>query len=131
MTRGRALAIALAVLGAGHALLGLLMLLDARLFYDEVAPFPPFNGHFIGDIGTFYVAVGAGLLAASWLPSWRVPILAVATLQYAVHVANHLADLDWPGLDTADAVANVVSIGLTGVVVGGLLWLARRDARAG
>ncbi|HTR88499.1 MAG TPA: hypothetical protein VMG62_00145 [Solirubrobacteraceae bacterium] len=38
-------------------------------------------------------AVGLALLAAIRRPSWRVPVLAVATLQYGLHSLNHLLDL--------------------------------------
>ena len=53
--------------------------------------------------------------------AWQVPLLAFATIQYALHVLNHLWDVG----DTEPAwlgPANLVSLALIGAV---LLWMLR------
>jgi hypothetical protein len=64
------------------------------------------------------------LLAAS-RRSWRVPVLAFATLQFALHSINHLADIgaahpSWLG------PFDFISLALATVA---LAWLARESLR--
>jgi heme/copper-type cytochrome/quinol oxidase subunit 4 len=37
--------------------------------------------------------MGLALLVAVLRPSWRVPVLALATVQFALHSLNHLLDI--------------------------------------
>jgi hypothetical protein len=116
----------LALLGAYHLALGTVMVVAPRAFFDEVAAYGAYNDHYLRDVATFYLALGAVLLVAVARASWRVPLLAFTTLQYALHVVNHLwdvadADPAWLG------PANIVSLAL----IGGLAaWLLRRAPRA-
>jgi hypothetical protein len=73
--------------------LALLMAASPHEFYTAVGPFGAFNGHYIRDVSTFYAAIGVGLLIAIRRVSWRVPVLAVTTIQYALHSVNHLLDI--------------------------------------
>lgn len=73
--------------------LALLMAVSPHEFYTAVGPFGAFNGHYIRDLATFYAATGVGLLLAIRRPSWRVPMLALMTIQYALHSVNHLIDI--------------------------------------
>jgi hypothetical protein len=57
---------------------------------------------------------------------WRVPVLAVAFLQYALHSVNHLidvgeADPEWLG------PANLVAVALTALLLG---WMLRTESEA-
>jgi hypothetical protein len=74
--------------------LGLFMAVSPHGFYTDVGPFGAFNGHYIRDVASFYGAIGIGLLVAIRRVSWRVPMLAIATIQYALHSLNHLLDID-------------------------------------
>jgi hypothetical protein len=58
-----------------------------------VGPFGPYNRHYEGDTATFAAAFALGFLVAVRRPSWRVPVLAMATLQFALHSVNHLVDI--------------------------------------
>lgn len=125
--RGRSLALRplIAALGAYHLGLGVLMVLAPRTFYDEIAAFPPYNDHFIRDISTFYLAMGAVLLVAAVRRAWQVPLLVLALVQYALHVVNHAWDVSdtepgWMG------PVNLVSL----LVVTAALWFLLRRARA-
>jgi hypothetical protein len=116
----------LALLGVYHLLLGTVMVVAPRTFFDEFAAYGAFNDHYIRDVATFYVALGAVLLVAVARTAWQVPLLAFATLQYALHVLNHLwdisdADPGWLG------PANAVALALIGAV---LFWLLRGGAGA-
>jgi hypothetical protein len=102
--------------------LGTIMVLAPRSFYDEIAAYGAYNDHYIRDVATFYLALGAVLLVAVVRESWRVPLLAFTTLQYALHVLNHLwdvadADPEWLG------PATVVALALVGALTA---WLLRR-----
>jgi len=119
----------LALLGAYHLLLGVVMVLAPRTFFDEVAAYGAYNDHYIRDVATFYLALGAVLLVAVGRTAWQVPLLVFALLQYGLHVLNHLwdigdADPGWLG------PANAVSLALIAAV---LVWLLRggseREAR--
>lgn len=73
--------------------LALLMAAGPHEFYTAVGPFGAYNGHYIRDLSTFYAATGVGLLLAIRHISWRVPMLALMTIQYALHSLNHLLDI--------------------------------------
>ena len=76
-----------------HIGLGLFMAVNPHGFYTAVGPFEAFNQHYIRDVATFYGALGFGLAVALRRPAWRVPVLAITTVQYALHSVNHLADI--------------------------------------
>jgi hypothetical protein len=62
-------------------------------FYAALGPFDVYNGHYIRDVASFYAALGAGLAISLRRPSWRVPALAITTVQYGLHSVNHLFDI--------------------------------------
>lgn len=69
------------------------MAISPHGFYTAIGPFGSYNGHYIRDVSTFYGAIGLGLSVAIRRPSWRVPMLALASAQYALHCVNHLLDI--------------------------------------
>lgn len=73
--------------------LALLMAVSPHEFYTAVGPFGTYNGHYIRDLSTYYAATGVGLLVAIRRTAWRVPMLALMTIQYALHSVNHLLDI--------------------------------------
>jgi hypothetical protein len=83
--------IAFAIIQLG---LALFMAISPHAFYTAVGPFGTFNGHYIRDVASFYGAIGVGLVIAVSRVSWRVPVLALTTIQYALHSVNHLIDID-------------------------------------
>ncbi len=82
--------IAFAVIQIG---LALFMAVSPHGFYTAVGPFGAFNGHYVRDVASFYGAIGVGLLVAVGRASWRVPVLALTSIQYALHSVNHLIDI--------------------------------------
>jgi hypothetical protein len=73
--------------------LALWMAASPHTFYKNVGPFGAYNPHYIRDVASFYGAIGIGLLIAIGRPGWRVPVLALTSVQYALHSVNHLVDI--------------------------------------
>jgi hypothetical protein len=118
----------LAVFGAVQVVLGLLLWLTPGFFFDEIGPYGVRNDHYMGDLATWYIALGAATLVAVRDARWRVPVLAVALLQNTLHVVNHAidvgnADPEWLG------PANLVSLALTSLLLAWMLKVAREPAR--
>lgn len=107
---------------------GIAMLFVPGTFFDEIAPYEPRSDHFIRDLGTYSLATGLVFGIAAYVPSWRVPVLAFAAVQYAMHAANHLVDIS----DTDPAslgIVNFVLIAIGAVVLGLLLARLRGGVR--
>jgi hypothetical protein len=118
----------LAVFAAVQLVLGLLLWLTPGFFFDEIGPYGVRNDHYMGDLATWYIALGAATLVAVRDARWRVPVLAVALLQNTLHVVNHAidvgnADPEWLG------PANLVSLALTSLLLAWMLKVAREPAR--
>jgi hypothetical protein len=64
-----------------------------HVFYTAIGPFGVFNAHYLRDVASFEGAMGLALLVAVLRPSWRVPVLALTTVQFALHSLNHLIDI--------------------------------------
>lgn len=127
--RERVIALGCAVLGAAALLIALAMALDPSGFLDDVGGFGAVNEHLTRDLATWSAALGVTLLAAARLAPWRVPILAFAVIQGALHTINHafdadLADPSWKGW------ANVALLGAVTAVTAWLLVAAHREERA-
>jgi hypothetical protein len=100
--RADALTAGIAAFALYHLALALFMAAFPRSFYSNVGPFGIRNDHYIRDAATFSAAIGAGLVVALRRPAWRVPMLAITTLQFALHSVNHLVDIgrahpEWNG----------------------------------
>jgi peptidoglycan/LPS O-acetylase OafA/YrhL len=83
----------LALFGVYQVGVGLFMAVAPGSFFDTLGPFGPENVHYIVDTATFEFPLGVVLLASVPLASWRVPVLAYATLHWALHAVNHLVDI--------------------------------------
>jgi hypothetical protein len=76
------------------ALSGAWAFVAPRSFYDQVATFPPYNVHFIHDIGAFSIGLGAALaLVMVMANALRAVLLAVA-IGSTLHVLSHVLDYD-------------------------------------
>ena len=83
----------LAAFAAGQVVIGLLLWLTPGFFFDEIGPYGERNDHYMADVATWYLALGMVAFVAIRRASWRVPVLAFALIQYALHSLNHLIDL--------------------------------------
>jgi hypothetical protein len=116
----------LAIFASVQVLTGAGLWLTPGFFYEEIGPFGPRNDHYMGDLATWYLTLGAAAFVAVRRAGWRVPVLAISFLQYALHSLNHLldvgeADPEWLG------PVNLVSLLLATLLLG---WLLRAEAEA-
>jgi uncharacterized membrane protein len=118
----------LALFGAAQVVLGLLLWITPGFFFDEIGPYGVRNDHYLGDLATWYLALGALALVAVRRAAWRLPVLTLAFIQYALHSVNHLIDVGdahpkWLG------PANFVSLALTTLLLAWMLNSEREPAR--
>jgi hypothetical protein len=88
------LLLGLSVLAVYHLALAVWMAASPHSFYTAIGPFGTYNRHFVRDVASFEAAFGFGFVVAVFQPSWRVPVLAIATVQFGLHAINHLVDID-------------------------------------
>jgi hypothetical protein len=81
-----------AITGLFYALAGLALLLAPAWFFNNVGAFPPFNRHYAGDLGTFLLPLGIGLLVAARDPARHRTLIGVITAASVLHFFNHLYD---------------------------------------
>jgi hypothetical protein len=116
------------VLGVFHTLEGIYMLLAPASFYSRIGTYGVENTHYVGDLGSFVLALGIALLLAAGRPSWRTPVLALAALWYAFHALNHLFDID-EARSTARGVIDTVLLVLGAILLAWLANVAQRERR--
>lgn len=87
-----ALRVGLVLFAVYHLGLAAFMAIAPHAFYKLIGPFGALNRHYIRDTATFSAALGVGFVVALRRPSWRVPVLGVTTVQFALHSLNHLLD---------------------------------------
>ena len=110
----------LAVAGALFNLaIGLWAFFDAFSFYEEIADFPPYNAHFLHDVGAFQVGIGATLVfALIWRRDALLVALAGTGIGAAFHFVAHVADHEKGGTD-----GQAVSLGvLAALLLAGAAW---------
>ena len=98
MSRLRLVQWVVAFSGASYTLTGFSQLFAPRWFFENIGNFPPFNRHYLGDIGAFTLAMGAGLLFAARQPAQHRSLIGVVALGSVLHLLNHLYD-DWLSAD--------------------------------
>jgi hypothetical protein len=118
----------LVVFGALQVLTGVLLWLAPGFFHEWVGPYGPRNDHYMGDLATWYLALGVVVLVAVRRASWRPAVLALGLMQYTLHTVNHLLDIGetdpgWLG------PVNFVSIALLAVLLAWMLRATREQAR--
>ncbi len=89
-----AVSVGIAAFAIVELALALFMAVAPHAFYTAVGPFGAFNGHYERDVASFEGAIAITLLISLRRPSWRVPALALTTIQFALHSVNHLFDIN-------------------------------------
>lgn len=118
------------VFAAYQLAIGLFQVVAPGTFFEEVGPFGVQNDHYIRDNASWELALGLALVVAVRVPSWRVPVLALAVAHFALHSVNHFVDIGeaepgWLG------VADAVSLSIGTLLLWALLAGARRRDAAG
>jgi hypothetical protein len=83
---------ALALLGAG-----IWAMLSPESFYAAIATYPPFNRHFLHDIGAFQLGLGAGLALALVISDALLVALGANAVASAAHFVSHFIDRELGG----------------------------------
>jgi hypothetical protein len=94
---------------------GLWALIDPRSFFDIVATYPPYNEHFLHDIGAFNLGLAAVLLLALvWSDALLVGLTGVG-IGAASHALAHWLDMHLGGTPSdpwlLSAFAAVILVG--------------------
>lgn len=114
--------------GAFYTAAGALTLLAPGWFYQHLGPFPPFNRHYMGDVGAFVLPLGAALLWTTGRPQQSRALIATATAASTLHLINH--SVDAAGEPLLHWLLDVVPLGLLAVALV-LVWMTgdRRGER--
>jgi hypothetical protein len=121
-----------ALLGAGLAVNGAVMMLAAEPWYRAIAAETgPFNAHFVRDIGAAYLASAIALLWGMQRPAYRGPLAAVAGIFLGLHALTHLIEAASGVTSPAHVLEDFPGVHLPALVI---CWLAfaslRRPAEA-
>jgi disulfide bond formation protein DsbB len=105
-----------------HLGLGIWLAASPHSFFKTIGAFDFYNRHYERDAATFYLAFAAGGWIAATRPAWRIPVLTLLTVQYALHSINHAVDIDrahnsWAG------PFDVATLSLATIQFVVLLWL--------
>ena len=82
------------ILGATSLINGIAMFFAPSVWFFRLVPgvpeTGPFNAHLVADSGTFFIAVGIGLLIAGSDPARHVAVVIVAAVANLMHSILHL-----------------------------------------
>jgi hypothetical protein len=120
--------IVLGIAGVGYTLTGLALLLAPLWFFDNVGPFAPYNRHYEGDLGTFLLPVGLGLLYAARGPARHQLFLLVVAVASLLHAGNHIYEAIIGNTPAARVLQDTVPLVALGLLVLAGWWGARRVA---
>ena len=101
----------LALGGLFYILAGAALLIAPIWFLESIGPFAPFNRHYMGDAGSFALALGVGLLLASRDPLRNRVMFIAGLVGTLVHTANHAyGDLVLAELSPAATVRDLIPL---------------------
>jgi hypothetical protein len=104
---------------------GLWALLDPASFFSRIALFPPYNQHFLHDVGAFQVGLGLSLLLALVWADALLVVLAANAVGATLHFVSHLVDRNLGGNPATD----LPSLGLLAVALAVAAGLRLRQLR--
>ena len=121
MNQPRWIKILLWILAATSLLNGIAMFFaPATWFFKMVPGVPetgPFNAHLVADSGTFFIAVGVGLLIAGFDPRRHVAVVIVAAIANLFHSILHIYSHEAGLLSLAHLGTEIVGIYLPTLVL--------------
>lgn len=98
--------------------------LDPRSFFEQMATWPPYNEHFLHDVGAFQIGLGAVLLLAALSPDALFVALGGVGIGSAMHALAHVIDRGDGGQDSDPIV-----LGILALVLLGAAWYRRQALR--
>ena len=136
MTQPRWIKILLWILGGVSLINGIEMFFAPSVWFFRLVPgvpeTGPFNAHLVADSGTFFIAVGVGLLIAGFDPRRHVAAVIVAAIANLFHSILHLYSHE-AGLLSFDHLGTEV-LGIyipTVVLIAIAIYLVRSPASRG
>lgn len=112
------------VVGVFLVVFGLWAFFAPRSFFDGIAGYPPYNEHFVHDIGSFQLGIGGALLAALvWTDALFVALFGAA-IGNVFHEISHVIDRDLGGKST-----DPIAIGLVAAATVVAALLRKKEMR--
>ncbi len=116
-----------AVFGVFTLALGIWALADTTSFYENIAEWPPYNRHFIHDLGAFQIGLGAALVfALIWQRDAVMAVLGGGAIGATGHWVVHISDEEFGGRDLDPYLLGIVAL----ILVVAFVWrlfAGRRD----
>ena len=78
--------------GLFYTFVGVTQLLTPEWFFMTIGTYPPFNRHYLGDLGSFTLPMGIALLLAARAPSQQRLLIGFVAAGSLIHSLNHLYD---------------------------------------
>ncbi|MCI0396702.1 MAG: hypothetical protein L0332_12910 [Chloroflexi bacterium] len=117
--------VAVFVAGLFYLAVGLALLFFPQWFFATIGTFPPYNRHYMGDLGAFVLPLGVGLLLAAPRPAAHRGLVGLVAVASLLHALNHAYD-DWlAGSPLAHWLEETIPL----LIFAGLLLLAYRALR--
>ncbi|MGI8708190.1 MAG: hypothetical protein ACR2LG_08330 [Actinomycetota bacterium] len=113
------------VAGLSFVGLGLWAFLDSRSFFEQIAPWRPYNEHFLHDVGAFQIGLGAVLLLTVVSSDVLFVSLGGVGIGSAMHALAHVIDQGNGGRDS-----DPIILGILALVVLVAAWYRRGARRA-
>lgn len=107
--------------GLLYLLTGIAQLAAPQWFFDNIGTFVPFNRHYVGDLGTFSLALGLAMLWAARDPVQHRLLIGMAAAASLFHAFNHVYD----NLNAADWMQTIQLL-LVAIVLVAAWWVIQR-----
>jgi peptidoglycan/LPS O-acetylase OafA/YrhL len=106
--------------------LGLWAFFSPQSFYDQTATWPPYNKHFLHDVGAFQAGLGATLILAAFARDALLVALSGAAVGSVIHAIAHFIDRGNGGRASDPALLGV----LAALIVAAAILRARELPRS-
>ncbi len=128
LARLRLAQLIVALAGLFYLLTGVALLFAPVWFFQHIGTFGPFNRHYEGDLGSFLLALGIGLLFAARDPSRYGLVVWVAAMGSLIHACNHVYDAVIQQASLSQWLAQPVALFVFAFL---LIWAASERLLAG
>jgi len=78
--------------GIFYIIVAIALLFAPTWFFENIGHFPPFNRHYMGDLGSFILPMGIGLVIASKEPIRNMLVINAVLGASLIHIVNHVYD---------------------------------------
>ena len=103
--------------GLLYVFIGAGLLFAPEWFFSNVGTFPPFNRHYMGDLGSFLLPLGIGLLIAARDPLRHRSLILVAAIGSLLHAINHVYDAILLGAGIAHWLLDTLPLLIYGIAL--------------